>query len=462
MRCAGRLGSGGITEAQREVLSAVAARTPARAGVYVVGGLLRDRLAGRQTDDLDLVVRGVAPGVVAGWLARLPGFSRPVVFPRFKTVLVAGRGLRIEVCRLQGDLDRDAARRDFTVNALYADLRGLKGRAGLEVLDPTGLGLGDLRSKLIRTPADPYVTLWLDPLRMLRAVRFRAAMGFRLERDLVGAIGAMAYLIGRVSPERIRVELEKILVSRRLPAALGLLRRTGLLGLIVPELRATYDFDQATPHHAYDLFTHLVKTAGGTPPEVPLRLAGLLHDLGKTATASARPGRMVYYGHQEVSARQAAAIMERLRFSRRTTDLVAFLVGNHMINYSDDWSDKALRRLASRVGARLDNLLALAEADRRAQRPGAGAGTALASLRGRLDGLGEAGGLEPRPPLDGRQIMSVLGIAQGPLVGEAKAYLAERLLESGSPLSAARARDLLAAWYRERGGRPDEGSGTAV
>jgi poly(A) polymerase len=449
------IGTGDLTASQRATLAAIADFSARRgATAYLVGGFLRDRLLGRDTDDLDVVVEGVAPDAVARHLSHMAGFSRPVVFPRFRTVLMVGRGLRIEICRLRSDLAADASRRDFTVNALYADLRGFKGGRALRVLDPMGCGLDDIASMTLRTPGDPHFILWLDPLRMVRAVRFTATGRFRLDHGLARAIPAMAYLITRVSAERVRVELEKILVSGRLDSALRLLQKTGLLDLIAPELGRTYGYDQGTPYHAFDLFTHLVKTAARMPPEVPLRLAGLLHDLGKTSTASARPDRMVYYGHEEVSAREAAAIMRRLKFSNRSVELVTFLVGHHMVNYSEAWGDKAVRRLARKMGSRLDPLLTLAEADRRSQRPGPAGRRGAAALRARISRLRDSDRLESPVPVDGREIMAILGIGQGPLVGEAKDRLAEECLRRGRPMTRAEAEAVLEAWYRGRGAGP--------
>ena len=451
-----RVSARDLTAQQRAVLAEVAAFSARRgAAAYVVGGLLRDSVLGRRTDDVDLVVRGVGPGAVARHLSSLKGFSGPVIFPRFRTVLVAGRGLRIEICKLEGDLAADAARRDFTVNALYADLLGYRegrGTRALRILDPTGRGLEDLAAMTLSTPADPHFTLWLDPLRMVRAVRFAATAPFELDGDLERTIPAMAYLITRVSVERVRVELEKILVSERVGRALRLLHRTGLLGLVLPELERAYGLDQGTPYHAFDLFTHLAKTAERMPPEVPLRLAGLLHDLGKTSTASAGEGRTVYYGHEKVSALEAAAIMRRLKFSNRALELVVFLVAHHMVNYSDEWSDRAVRRLVRKMGDRLEPLLALAEADRRSQRPGCAGKKEVAALRARISRLRDDDRLESPVPIGGREIMAILGIGQGPMVGEAKAHLSEECLRRGRPMTRSAAEAVLRAWYEGRGG----------
>jgi putative nucleotidyltransferase with HDIG domain len=261
---------------------------------------------------------------------------------------------------------------------------------------------------------------------------------------MVAALDRTAYLLAGVAAERTRVELEKILVSGRLQSALRLMQRTGALDAVMPEVGRTHGFCQATPYHAYDLFTHLVKTAAGTPPEVPLRLAGLLHDIGKVATQAAGPGRMVYYGHEQVSARDTVSIMQRLKFSKRAVDLVSFLVGNHMINYSRAWGDKAVRRFARKMGDRLEPVLVLAEADRRAQRPGSG--REPFHLRERIARLRMESALVPELPVDGRDIMAILGLSEGPWVGRAKEFLSEEALKRGHSLSRDEAERLLLGW----------------
>ncbi|MFH1220960.1 MAG: HD domain-containing protein [Candidatus Eisenbacteria bacterium] len=447
------LDSGRIPETQRKILLELAHFLGARqARGYVVGGFLRDYLLGKWSADIDVVVEGIAPTAVGRHLSRKPGFSGPVVFPRFKTVLVVGRGIQIEICPLEGDLGTDAARRDFTVNCLYADLRGFAQAPGrVPMVDPTAMARKDIKAGLLRPPADALSTLGLDPLRMLRAVRFYATIGLAFTPGFRDAVERMAYLLTRVSAERIRSELEKILVSPRLAPSLRLMQKTGILEIVVPELAATYGFSQKTPYHAYDLFTHLVKTAGYLPPEAPLRLAGLLHDLGKTSTQMAKDGRMVYYGHEKVSTEAAASIMRRLKFSRRSTELVSFLVANHMINYSSRWSDRAIRRFTRKMKANLDHVLALAQADLRAQRPGAAETSELGNLRRRIAEIdkGQAPGL--LVPLNGRDVMEILGIREGPLVGKAKDHLLEEALNRNGRMTRAQATRILKKWAAAQG-----------
>jgi poly(A) polymerase/tRNA nucleotidyltransferase (CCA-adding enzyme) len=415
----------------------------------VVGGFLRDLLRGSISDDLDIVVDGISPESVAHRLHKDLGFSQPVLFKRFGTALTVGRGINIEICRLEGDLESDAGRRDFTINCMYADIlkRGVFARSA--ILDPTRRGVRDLKAGVLRAPSDPCLMLWLDPLRILRAIRFYAVFGFSIDKELLKAMPRMVYLLGRISPERIRTELEKTLLSGRVRSALRLMQRIGASDIILPELGRTHGFSQDTPHHAFDLFTHAARTAAHTPRDLTLRLAGLLHDLGKFDTRSYKRGRAVYYGHEAVSADTARTVLRRLKFPNRLTDEVTFLVKNHMINYSSDWSDKAVRRLVRRVGPHLEQVLALVEADCRAQRPEPGMIDGVRDLRKRIRVLGQDDLIHLDLPLDGRDIMEILGVEEGPAVGRAKDFLLDAAAGVTRPMTRQECVRLLKAWVKD-------------
>jgi putative nucleotidyltransferase with HDIG domain len=425
---------------------------PRRAQGYLVGGLLRDLLLGRTSNDIDIVVRGVRPEVLAAHLHQHFGFSTPAVFTRFKTALTVKGDLEVEICTLQGSLPEDAAKRDFTVNCLYADITGLGRRLRWsQILDPTGLGIPDLRSMTLRTASEPWVTLWLDPLRILRAVRFHAAFGFKLQRELLGSIPRVVYLLGRIPAERVRMELEQIVTSRRVASSFRLMHKLGILSVVSPELSRTAGFLQATPYHAYDLFTHTIKTAANTPSHLMLRLAALLHDLGKVDTRTFKKGRAVYYGHEEASAELAESVLRRLRFPRRLTADVRFLVRNHMINYSRNWSDRAVRRLVKKMGKHLNDVIVLAEADRRAQGPELGLPKNIDDLRRRIRSLEKAGIVHPRLPVTGNDIMAILTLSQGPMVGQAKDFLLEQASKMRRPITRPECIELLRNWHKKVG-----------
>jgi len=422
---------------------------------YVVGGMLRNLLTGLPSNDMDLVVSGVSPRRLASHLHDHLGFSTPVIFPRFKTALTVRGDLSVEICPLDGDLALDPLRRDFTVNCLYAEVKGLRGRLKMEsILDPTGLGLEDLREGLLRTPVEPLLTLWLDPLRILRAIRFHSTLGFSLEGELRRAIPRLSYLLSRVAPERLRDELVRIITSKSLTSSFKMMQETGILATILPELDRTAGFSQDTPYHSYDLFTHTLKTTRYVRGDLNLRMAALLHDLGKMDTRTVRGGRSVYYGHDEESARIAKSVLKRLKLPGKVVADVTFLVRNHMINYSEGWSDRAVRRLIRKMGGRLEDVLALVEADRRAQHPDPGLQGNIRELKQRIAGLEKEGGLVPLLPITGHDIMTVLGLTEGPAVGRAKEFLIGEAMKRRKRLTRDDCMRLLARWQESKPGRP--------
>jgi tRNA nucleotidyltransferase/poly(A) polymerase len=417
---------------------------------YLVGGAVRDSLLGRRVDDIDISVGGIGPARVAAFLHSRHGFTRPVAFKRFSTAFTRRGRTQVEISSLRGQVPGDVLGRDFTVNCLYVRLSPrLAGIRRERVLDPTGKGLSDLDRGLLRAYPDCYTPLTEDPLRLLRALRFRATHGFKIEACLKQAIGRTAYLISRAAPERVRVEIERILLSPKAASSFRIMQQTGLLEMVFPEVAATAGFEQGSPHHAYDLLTHTLKAVSYVRPDLRLRLAALLHDTGKIGARRLKGRRWVYYGHENLSAVQARDALLRLRFPGDVIDDVVFLIENHMVNYAPAWTDAAVRRFMRRTGNILPALLDLAAADRRAHAPETRMGTPVDQLRARLSRVTEQ--MESRAvtfeaPLDGRQIMRVLGIGEGPEVGRAKEYLCQVVLRRGRPLSKTEAERLLREW----------------
>ncbi|MGD9140233.1 MAG: HD domain-containing protein [bacterium] len=421
---------------------------------YLVGGAVRDALLGNVSSNIDIAVSGMGPARLARYLSRRHGFSTPVVFRRSETVFVNDGNIEVEIAPMRGSPSEDALCRDFTVNCLYVKLEPrLRGLAGAAVLDPTGAGKRDLRAKKLRPYPDRFTPFAEDPLRLMRAVRLRATLGFSIDSGLRDSMGRMAYLISRPAAERVRDELVRILVSGRVQSSFTLMQAAGLLKMLLPELSATAGFEQGSPYHAYDLLTHTLKTTAYVRSELRLRLAALLHDIGKVEARRRKGNRMVYYGHEKISAAWARAVLARLKFPVRLTNEVAFLIENHMVNYSDSWTDAAVRRFMKKMGSALGDVLDLAAADRRAHAPDARMGTPVRRLRERIRTVTaemEARDVSFESPLDGVRIMEILGIAPGPEVGRAKEYLCRTVLRRGRAVSREEAADLLRKWSRRR------------
>src|SRR3989449_2018498 len=320
-------------------------------------------------------------------------------------------------------LVEDLCRRDFPINALLMDLDG-------KIEDPLG-ARRDLEAKVLRTPADPLGTFADDPLRMLRAVRFAAELGFSLDPTLVPA---MRELKARLAPpvisiERIADELRKILISPRPKLGLELLDEAGLLEVILPEIAACKGVPQSG-YHTHDVFGHTLLTVEATPPDLLLRVTALFHDAGKPATAK---GDGTFIGHEEVGAGIAKAALERLRFSQKEVDVVVALVRLHLrpVFYKSEWTDGAVRRLARDAGPLLDRLIALAQAD-----IGASAypePEKLDELQARLDQVRSERPSRLAPLISGEEIMAIRGIGPGPEVGRIKRRLEELVLDGEVP-----------------------------
>ena len=328
-----------------------------------------------------------------------------------------------------GDIDGDLARRDFTVNAMAWDpLRD-------ELRDPFH-GADDLRRSLLRCVGDPLARFREDGLRPLRAVRFAATLRLAIVPETLRAISATLDTFAKVAAERVRDELQKLLV-RGNPASRGfrLLRRTGLLQATIPELLESVGFPQ-NRYHAYDVFRHTLRAVDFAPPDVVVRWAALLHDVAKPRSAAPKegaPGENTFYDHERIGEKLTELILLRLKLPRREIDRVMLLVREHNWHYLPAWNDATVRRTLARIGPdELPALWALRRADLRA--------------RGRLvlEGLANQAAAEERFAVEiaraaalkisdlavsGADVMDVLGIGPGPRVGQTLTRLLERVLD---------------------------------
>ena len=402
---------------------------------WVVGGYVRDHLLDRSQPDLDIVVEEGGARQLAERFAELVGAGPPVIFERYGTAQVTVPGHLVEFVSARSEsytpdsrkpdvrpatLEEDLRRRDFTINALLMDFDG-------NIEDRLGTGRADLEARILRTPADPIQTFSDDPLRMLRAVRFAAGLGFELAPDV---LPAMRLLNGRLVPpvvsvERIADELGKMLESERPRIALELLDAGGLLEVVLPEVTACKGVEQGG-YHTHDVFGHTLAAVGLTPPGLVVRLAALLHDVGKPVTATPDGA---FTGHEEVGARIARAALERLRFSQREIDDVVTLVRLHLrpVYYRSDWSDGAVRRLARDAGDQIDKLMELARADIAASaypEP-----EKLDELASRLASVLAEHPTRLAAPIDGEDIMRERNLKPGPEVGRIKERLGELIMD---------------------------------
>ena len=399
----------------------------------------------------------------------------------FGTVGAEVDGVRLEITTFRADrYDResrnpevawgaslldDLARRDFTVNAMAVSLGPDR-----TVTDPFG-GLGDLLAERLRTPGSAVESFLDDPLRMLRAVRFVAQLGLTPDDEVVAAMTSLAPELGRITAERVQTELSKTLLQDSPRAALELFVDTGLADVVLPELSALrMEIDE---HHQHkDVYEHSLtvldraitleradRPAGkdGTgSPDLVLRLAALLHDIGKPATRRHEAaGRVSFHHHEVVGAKLVRKRLTALRYSKEIVEAVSRLTFLHLRFHGygrGEWTDSAVRRYVTDAGDLLPRLHKLVRSDctTRNRKRAAALSAAYDSLEARIEELAQKEDLaRVRPDLDGNAIMEILGIPAGPLVGEAWRYLKELRLERG-PLPPDEAETALRAWWADR------------
>ncbi|NQV05025.1 CCA tRNA nucleotidyltransferase, partial [bacterium] len=351
------------------------------------------------------------------------------------------------------DIETDLSRRDFTVNAT-----ALRLLPEPEVIDPHG-GLVDLGRGILRTPLDPEISFGDDPLRMLRLFRFRSVLGFDADPTALAAVDGMSGRLDIVSAERIRDELDKLLVGEHVEAALRGMVESGLAGRFIPELPALA-MERDPQHHHKDVLAHTFAVIGKCPPDRITRLAALFHDVGKPATREFGGGGVSFHHHEVVGARMTRSRMKELKYPRDDVTDVSQLVYLHMRahTFKLGWTDRAVRRYVRDAGSLLDELNTLVRCDvttaneRRARQIQRG----VDELEERIATLRETESLEAiRPPIDGHAVMEFLSIPPGPVIGEAMDMLLEHRLDEG-PYSEETAFDLLRSWADERAiDRPD-------
>ncbi len=378
---------------------------------FIVGGAVRDALLGRPQEDWDIAT-SASPSQIQDIFSDTRQFQL-----KHETITLIMDNHKLEVTTFRGkhanNLHEDLSRRDFTIDAMAFDPNERR------LIDPFG-GQADLAKRRIKAVENPEDRFKEDPLRLIRAVRLATELGFQVDPETFTAIQKMAGSLAKVAKERIRDEMVKILVAQRPSSGLHLLRRTGLLGVIIPELLEGY-LKRQNRYHRFTILKHIMVTVDTVAPTLTLRLTALLHDIAKPRVRSKGKAGWRFIGHEKASAEMADHILQRLRFSSELIRKVTHLIAHHMIGYSPKWTDSAVRRWVRKIGIEnVDILIDFRKADLIAH------GTGKADL-GLLEELRQRASLLIRDKksvfstkdlaIDGHTIMKVLNIPSGPEVG---------------------------------------------
>ena len=444
--------------------------------LYLVGGSVRDAVLGRLGSDFDFATDArpdAVQNILRPWAEAM--WDTGI---QFGTVGAAKREHRVEITTYRSDrydqqsrnpevqfgtsIDGDLIRRDFTANAMAVRVTA---NGPEEFVDPLG-GLAAIRGRVLDTPAEPEVSFGDDPLRMLRAARFTSQLGFTVAPRVAAAIKQMAPQLGRITAERVAAELDKLLLGGDPVAGIELMVESGMGEVVLPEVGGMrLAIDEHHQHkdvyrHSLTVLRQAIALEDEDGPDLVLRWAALLHDIGKPDTRKHEPdGGVSFHHHEVVGAKLARKRLRALKYSNQMVDDITQLVYLHLRfhGYADDkgagrWTDSAVRRYVADAGPLLPRLHKLVRADctTRNKRRAARLQANYDDLERRIAELAAKEDLQRvRPDLDGNEIMELLGIPAGPQVGEAWRYLKELRLERG-PLTKDEATAELLAWWNAR------------
>lgn len=409
--------------------------------IYLVGGAVRDKLLDRLNKDLDFATSatpeqtkkifqaaglrihdvgwayGTVGAVIDSYVVQVTTFRKNENYQRHS------RQPKVEWGR---SIEEDLARRDFTINAMAMDSFGV-------IIDLFG-GAEHINQHVIETPIDAEIAFRDDPLRMLRAVRFHSQLGFRFSPSVLKALQSQSYRILILPRERILEEFNKIICGKFVSQALEYLRLSKLLNYFIPELTNLEGIEQGAQFHHKNVWGHTIEVVNNSPEIIISRVAALFHDIGKPYTKTTddvgRP-QIHFYRHEEVSNFLTQSILTRMGYPKKWISDICFLVRNHMRPnlYDGSWGDTAVRRFIRDTSPLTDQLLALSRADITSHNP-----TAIETHVHQLEDLVErvkklASFKEVKSPVDGRRLMEIFNVLQGPKVGKLKDQLITGLLE---------------------------------
>jgi poly(A) polymerase/tRNA nucleotidyltransferase (CCA-adding enzyme) len=405
---------------------------------YLIGGSVRDLLMGAPAYDFDfatnarpqqvmkLFKRVIPTGIKHGTVSLL--FNDDATY-EITTYRADGKyvdGRRPETISFSDTLEEDVMRRDFTINGLAYDV------IKQELIDYVG-GLDDIDRRIIRTIGDSIDRFSEDGLRPYRACRFAAKLHFTIDPGTFEAIGKTLDVARLVSAERVRDELLKLLEADTPSIGFEYLRESGLLDLMIPELARCYGVVQ-NKYHMYDIYYHSVYSCDAAPPGNHIvRIAALLHDIGKVATRrEGDDGDYTFYNHEVIGSRMSKKILARLRFSNEEISRITNLISNHMFHYTDEWTDGAVRRFMRKVGVEnIDDLFLVRYSDREGNGMRGGLPAPIGKLRRRMERvIEEENAITVKDlDIDGHILMDEFSITPGPVIGKILNHLLELVLD---------------------------------
>lgn len=391
---------------------------------FIVGGAIRDSLLGCQVKDWD-VATNAKPDRIRDLFPEMTSFNL-----KHGTVTLVSKGRNFEVTTFRGtegfseSIEEDLAHRDFTFNAMAYDITNKR------IIDPFE-GKQDVKKKVVRAVLNPVERFQEDPLRMMRAIRFSLQLGYTIEPQTLMAIMAMAEAIDRVAKERIRDEILKILMVRKPSIGFNLMRKSGLLKRILPELIEGYKKRQNN-YHKYTIYKHMMETVDSIEKDPVLRLSALFHDIAKPRVRKKIEERWRFFGHAKASTELTREIMMRLKFSNEWIARVTGLIAHHMFDYKQELSDRAVRRFIKRVGIdNINGIIKLRKADDLAHGWGKINENQIEEFKNRINYQ-----IRKSYPftisdlaINGNDVMSRLSLHPGPRVGQVLNQILEKVIE---------------------------------
>ena len=437
-----------------QALQALSKQT--KAEVYLVGGFVRDLLRNKNNTDFDVVVRNLPMNAIESFLKKYGKVKRvnmAVVNDHFGVSIMLFRAFdddmeaqislprrgKLQIPATHNTLQQDARFRDFRLNAMYLPITYRNRR---EVIDNVG-GKSDIKKRIIRANGSPKERIKESPIRMMRAISLAARTNYRIHPQLMDAITENAALIEDAPVEAVRNEFDKVLLSKRPSKYLKLMLKVGLLKYVAPELNDCVNVGQDKQYHKYDVFTHLIYATDNSERDLVLRLAALLHDIGKPATRKEYRGRVTFHKHEVISVRLTKNFLKRLRYPNDISRQVLHLVKYHMFHYTRDWTDAAVRKFIRKAGIDKEYLTKKNISKfplfklRSAERLGNGLKDEAVTDRQRdfetrlLEVYNESKALEVKDlEINGNVIMEIFNIRPGIEVGNILKHLLEKVLET--------------------------------